>query len=698
MEKNRVEKVYDQIHTPEDLKEKTLEKMKKAEPKKNKNYSFILSIAAIFIFTIAIGTTYYINKPTLDTDILSDNTNKVTIEIEDTDLNHFASVQDLRDYLNKNNYTSRTMKSYDSGLLNDEISIAETEAADVSTSTTGEKFSTKEELNYYKTNTQVENVDEADIVKTDGEYIYYVSNYNMYIVEANKLEIIAQINFLELDDENSSYYPSELFIKDDILIVIGNFTKYSQDNLLEDTLKSSRRSLNINTTKAYIYDIQDKTNPKELRQVDIDGNYRTARLVNNTLYLISTKYMYYDTTMKDSEILPIYYDTASSKEYKNIDCKNIIYNENSTDNTFETIGAVNIKSNEEIVIETFLGYGNTVYCSENNLYIASSIYNNENSQVLNSTEIYKFNIFEGGLKYSCKTTIDGNVNNQFSLDEYDGNLRVATTVTIEEEPSKTSSNDEYEIVEIGKTTTNNILYVLDENLEKIGKLTDFGIEEKIYSVRFIGEVAYVVTFEQIDPLFVIDLSDPQNPVMKGELEIPGYSSYLHPFDETHIIGIGYNVKDNGYGGVTNETVKISMFDVSDLSNPKEMFSKKLGEGYSYSNVTYDHKLLMYDKQRNLIGFPISMRNEKGRMQDSILLLNIDLENQEFNIHSKYALDSNNYYMKKVIYIEDILYILCDKKILAFNINTSDSIGTLDLPYESDNLYKTTDIVEIDIEE
>lgn len=455
----------------------------------------------------------------------------------------------------------------------------------------------------------------------------------------------------------------------------------------------------INTTKAYIYDISDKANPKELRQVAIDGNYDTSRLVGDTLYLIGTKYVYYSRDLKENDILPLYYDSAISNEYRTLDCSHIVYKDDVDDAIYKTIGAVNINNNDEIAIESFLGYGDTIYCSENNLYLTVPVYNKENTtNALNSTEIYKFSISGGGLKYSCKTTINGDVNDQFSLDEYNGNLRIATTVTVEEEPNKTTTDGNVTTVEIGKTTTNNILYVLDENLNKIGELTDFGITEKIYSVRFIKDVAYIVTFKQIDPLFVIDLSNPENPVMKGELEIPGYSAYLHPYDENHIIGIGYNVKDNGFGGVTNETVKLSMFDVSDLENPKEVFVKTLGEGYSYSNVTSDHKLLMYDKERNLMGFPINMKTQNGKYQDSIIILEIDLEGKEFKIHSQYTVDNFTYYIRKVIYIEDTLYILCGNEILAFDINTLDNIGRLDLPYENRNPIAEpyeTDVIEIE---
>lgn len=670
MEKNKVEKVYDQIHAPESLKQETLEKMLNQKETRKVNYSFILSIAALFIFTFALGFTYYFNKP--DFTPKEDNVKEIAFEVTSPDLLHFQNINELREYFEKNyNPTIKSnsiMKSEASAL--EDIATNEEETYDSTAKTSSQ------EANYYKTNTQVENVDEADIVKTDGEYIYYVTNSTVYIVKADTLNLDYKFEFDHTS--NSNFSANELFINDNKLIIIGSYWEYSEDN---DSRLRYYNSLNKSTTRAYIYDISDKTDPKELRKVEIDGNYISSRLIGNSLYLISIKYKEYYPEMKDDEILPLYYDSAISNEYKNVDCKNIVYNENSTDNSYQIIGAVDINSDEEIKIETFLGYGSTIYCSENNLYIASPIYNEGTTQVLNSTKLYKFNISSGGLKYVCENTVDGNVNNQFSLDEYDGNLRIATTVTIQEKPDNVKSDEGYDIVKLGETTTNNILYVLDENLQEIGKLTDFGLEEKIYSVRFIGKVGYIVTFEQIDPLFVIDLSDPRNPTLKGELEIPGYSSYLHPYDETHIIGIGYNVKDNGYGGVTNETLKISMFDVSDLENPKEIFSKTLGKGYSYSSVTYDHKLLMYDKQRNLIGFPINMRNEKGKTVNSIILLNIDLENKEFKIHSQYSADNFNFYIRKVIYIEDTIYLLCDNQILAFDINTLENTATVQLPYD-----------------
>lgn len=699
MNEDKIKDMYDKIHAPENLKKETMEKMKNENPKKF-NYKYILSMAALFVFALTAGTLYYTNKKETEVPniaVLPEETS-ITIETESPDLLHFQSVEDVRNYFKETYETNnRYFKdiAFSTMTNGEQMKSAEVDdlaAADVATT---ESASETKEKNFYQTNTQVENVDEADIVKTDGDYIYYVTNSSVYIVKAETLNLDAQISFARSSNSEENYYPSEVFLKEDKLIVIGNYTKYiDYDGIFA---RNIRRTSNINTTKAYIYDISDKTDPKELRQVDIDGNYDTSRLVGDTLYLIGTKSVYYTKDLKDDDILPVYYDSAFSNEYKALDCKHIVYKEDTSDSIYKTIGAININATEQMAIESFLGYGDTVYCSENNLYLTVPIYNSSetDSNVLNKTEIYKFSISGGGLKYSCKTEINGDVNDQFSLDEYNGNLRIATTATIEEVPDKTTTEDGVTTVEIGKRTKNNILYVLDENLNKISELTDFGITEKIYSVRFIKDVAYIVTFKEIDPLFVIDLSDPTNPVMKGELEIPGYSSYLHPYDENHIIGIGYNVKQNGFGGVSNETVKLSMFDVSDLENPKEIFTKTLGEEYSYSDVTRDHKLLMYDGQRNLMGFPISMRNKNYKYEDAIVILEIDLEGNEFKIHSKYTVDNFTYYIRKVIYIEDTLYILCGNEILAFDINTLDNIGKLDLPYERQNATYNSGLVTID---
>ena len=176
-----------------------------------------------------------------------------------------------------------------------------------------------------------------------------------------------------------------------------------------------------------------------------------------------------------------------------------------------------------------------------------------------------------------------------NMDEYKDKLRVATTT--EYYTSK------------GVTTANNI-YVLDSTLNRLGSLEKVAPEESIYSARFMGDKLYLVTYQRIDPFFVIDLST-DTPKVLGALKIPGYSSYLHPYDDTHIIGIGKETKQNQYGGLQALGVKISLFDVSDVSNPITVDTYLIGAEGTDSEVLSDPKAFLFDKEKNVLSIPIS---------------------------------------------------------------------------------------------
>ena len=212
-------------------------------------------------------------------------------------------------------------------------------------------------------------------------------------------------------------------------------------------------------------------------------------------------------------------------------------------------------------------------------------------------------------------------------------------------------------------------------MEKIGEIENLIEDEEIYAVRFIGDVGYVVTFEEIDPLWVIDLSDPKNPNVKGELEIPGYSSYLQPWDETHIIGFGYNVKDNGYGGVTNDTMKVSMFDVSDLENPKEIFNISFDKKYVYSNIMYEHKALFINKEENLIGFPVNWYDKQN--STGLILYRVDLENNKFD-EIKDLISKGYGFVQRAIYIGNNIYCLFDDRIIKYDMSTFEELKSIKL--------------------
>ena len=643
--KENYKKAIEQIYASEELKNKTFEKITESKSKKIVYMKYLSTCAAIVI--MFSGAMIYRNnliKEEKPIDIA-----KVEKEDIKNDLPRFKDIEELKSVLKKAN------DGNDKFLISD--AVAELEST--TTATTDKATNSSESKDYSTTNTQVENVDEADIVKTDGNYIYYTSNNKVFIVKADELIKVSEI---EIKEENKNFYPQEIYVNEDKLILLGNSNEYEkvEEKYETEVVTNYARAFTTSMAEAIVYDIKDRENPKQIRRVGLDGHYTNSRMIGDNIYFISNKYANYYKNMEDYEILPILKDTAVSNETKRAQVTDIAYFEDSESYSYMLVAGFNINNNEQASTEIFFGASDTVYASQNNLYIAQANYGRFYNSSESKTTIYKFNLDESKIVLQCKGEIKGNLNNQFSMDEYDGNLRVATTLGFDDDST-------------------NQLYVLDKDLKEIGKIENMAKGEKIYSVRFIGKVGYIVTFKQIDPLFVIDLSNPTNPEVKGELKIPGYSSYLHPYDETHIIGIGYNTKTNSNGGVTNTTLKMSMFDVSDLENPKEMFNVSIGDYSSYSNVLYNHKQLFYNKQRNLIGFPVTLREYDYRDdKDAFLVFEIDLENG-FRKHGE-ILNKINYLtnIDRAIYIKNTLYTISENQIIAYDLNTFEQLNRLEL--------------------
>lgn len=664
MNKDYYKKALDQIHASDELKNSTLEEIRK---RKNRKYNFY-RYATILVVAIIICTVYFINFRNPDIQKIAKNSNEEIKEVEkiENDLPRFASMEELRNVLENNNSNSRQAKSMNQEILDDTVITSETqEQTDTSS-------------DYSMTNVQVDGVDEADIVKTDGEFIYYISNQKIYILSKN-LELVFTID--NINNEKEKFIPKELYINNDKLIILGNYSKFSTNNIsnknteiidIDESQEILTDDVIINSenfAKAMVYDINKKDSPKLIREVGLDGFYINSRMINDNIYFVSSKNILYNNNLKDEEILPYTEDSIRDENKKMISYSDIAYFKDVNTYNYMIVGGFNINNSEEVQTETFFGASDNIYANKENLYITElKIENN-----MDKTIIYKFKLGENGIILECKGEVEGYLNNQFSMDEYEGNLRVATTISKNEIYYDSTDSTDTTIVMGTNQDVSNKLTILDDNLKEIGKIENMAQDEKIYAVRFIGKIGYIVTFKQTDPLFVIDLSDPTNPIIKGELKIPGYSSYLHPYDDTHIIGIGYNTKENSSGGIVNTNMKISMFDISDLENPREMYTMDIGEEYVYSELEYNHKALFINKDKNLIGFPLTYNGK-----NSFILIKINLENgfEKYNEITKELNYKTN--INRGIYINSVFYTLAENEIISYDLNTMKEQNKLEL--------------------
>lgn len=461
-----------------------------------------------------------------------------------------------------------------------------------------EKSSSKE---YSTTNIQVENVDEADITKTDGDYIYSISENQVIITNVQNPE---QPKIETKIQSRDNAYPEDLMLYNNKLVVIS--TKYNS------------RGSDGNDTVVEIYNIENKENAKLEKSYKLLESYYTSRCIGSKLYVIASG----NLRKEDNKIVTYYHENYSKKEIKLSDIKYLKDIKNKKQTLISMVDLDDIS--KDVNVSSYLIDISNAYVSQKSLYLLNDRYNYSNNSekkemikkmfglkgILglidyessnsdyfgNVTDIYKFNFKEDGtIEYNCKNNIEGKTINQYSLDEYQGNLRIATY------------NNK------GSQVT-----VFNDNLKVLGKTDYLAKGEKMYSTRFIGSKAYLVTYKTIDPLFVIDLSDSSSPKVLGKLKIPGYSTYLHPYDETHIIGIGMETEEkinrNSSGKVVSTSSKIvgmkmALFDVSDVENPVQVSNTIIGNKNTTSSILTNPKALLFSKEKELIAIPVNNYSE-----------------------------------------------------------------------------------------
>lgn len=440
---------------------------------------------------------------------------------------------------------------------------------------------------YSSTNVQVKGVDEADFIKNDGKYIYLVNDGRLVIVDAYPPLGAGIVSETLLPGT-----PTDLFLSGDRLAV---FSTSREDVFMEAEGSAAPVPVSRDVTHVYVYDISSRETPVRIRDLTVSGTYYDGRMNGTDVFLFTRDALYLNGEYLP---MPVVRDGDAVVVEPPVSMPEIPGHSWQ----FYTVTSFDIRDGEVTDAESFLlGYGTTLYVSPDNIYIAyrwqqpytrggwDGFAPEPPSDPREKSVVHRFSIEKGDISYAATGTFPGSLLNQFSLDEYQGNLRVATTV------------DDW--TGDGRVQYNNV-YVLGPDLGIKGRLEYLAPDERIYAARFIGERLYLVTFKQMDPFFVIDLKDPTTPAVLGELKIPGYSDYLHPYDETHIIGIGKETEANEWGGFSTGGLKMALFDVADVNHPTEVDKVEIGLPGTDSAALHDHRAFLFDASRGILVLPV----------------------------------------------------------------------------------------------
>ncbi|MFH1127776.1 MAG: beta-propeller domain-containing protein [archaeon] len=737
----------------------------------------------------------------------------------DNDIKRFASYDELANYV-------KDSASSGYGLYGAPVPMAgEMMAARADMDESGSsarKSSVSGTSDFSKTNIQVEGVDEADIVKSDGKFIYTVSSSKIFIVKAYPAE---SAEIVSLVDFNGTIH--EIFVNDDKLVIFGQkYEVYVEAKPMPGEEKMAAvesemmypRYFSPKTSIA-IYDVSDREAPALVNEISIDGDYHDSRMIGQYVYAIVNQPTYYVTD--ENVLLPeILLDgKCAGARCLSSTFPDVFYFDGVSGNVFTTIAAINLDRPEDVSSKILLtNYAQNMYVSSNNIYITYTKWQSDADYVdrmvdvimplvpadvqkkiqdamaldvskmtkmqavsdimerysatlsdderldleergqekmaeleaeivreREKTIVQKIAIDDGTIEYMANGAVPGNTLNQFSMDEYNGYFRIATTtsggggmiavgtrmavarveaasgaVMVSEVESVAPSSEgegitqeEQRMIDEKSVITRppvpprvseskNHVYVLDDELEIAGRLEDLASGERIYSVRFMGDKAYMVTFRQMDPLFVIDLSVPESPKVLGYLKIPGVSDYLHPYDESHVIGVGRDATDEG----RMEGMKLSLFDVSDVSNPKENSKYIIGDQGTSSDALYDHKAFMFSREKSLLVIPVSEYNYEPSRTDEMggkssywqgaYVFNVDLEDGivlkgkiEHEMQGQEDEKGEMYYyydyasqIRRSLYIDDVLYTVSQRMIKMNGIANLDEINKVEIPFEA----------------
>lgn len=478
------------------------------------------------------------------------------------------------------------------------------------------------EADFSQTNVREAGVDEGDVVKTDGSYLYILkSSGSVRIVDirGTKMKEIAKIQPEKLNESIE-----DLYLDGDRLMLVTTGYESSMEEAESDMYTVNRYQY----TALTVYDITEREHPEMAGRITQEGDYRQSRKKGDYVYLLTQYSPSLGDSFEDSSVMPLVNE-------QKLAISDVYLPDQTSQSDYLVASGINIQDPENVISSKAIVSGAAdFYMSSDNLFICNNNWNDGKS----STEILRFACVDGEITAGAMCELPGFLNDTFSLDEYQGYLRVLLT-----EDSNGESNS---------------LYILDADMQVTGAIRDLADGETIRSARFMGTMAYFVTFRQTDPLFCADLSDPDNPQILSELKLTGFSSYLHPYGEHLLLGVGYEAEEET-GSQTG--VKLSMFDISDPSQVEEL-DKYVIKGASYLPSDYNYKAILADGEKNLIGFVCD---------GEYLVFSYD-EEKGFQNLLTYTMSDWEYWdgdaSCRGVYAGDEFYIVDQDEVLCFDMN------------------------------
>lgn len=588
----------DGVASPSQLDTKIVQKLDGATPTKLKLYqrtgfkvvTSLVACIAVFISVLSIGFR---------------SNNEPTIVNAMDGVSTFESYGDLQKYIENN---KKHLNTDENNFLFNFGST--TSKGDTAVNESTDSLNLGSSSNSASTYIQELGVDEADIIKTVGNYVYFVSNGywdNEYTSGSPRIFVFkidgktaTKVNDIRIKNG----YIDEIFVANNVLTVIYNL------DMISDSLNDSKTMV----------DMYDVSNPEKLEKISTftqSGWYSSSRMIGDTLYLVTNKETYYQRNTSPEEYIP--YTCKNSGEKDRVKCDSITYPIGSRSCAFTVISAVDTKTGEKIgATKAMLGWGSDVYCSQNNLYLYCGSYDDDEYETL----VAKIDLNKE-LKVSATGRVKGEVNSQYSFSEKDNHLCVFTTVYGEMD--------------------SNYLYVLNDKLENAYTSKAFAKTESIKAVKYIGDYAYVITYEQTDPLFIIDLTDVEHPVFKGEVKISGFSQMLVDVGNHKLLGIGTSTH---YGEEVemevDDGLKFALFDVSNPSNPRVMDAIEYKD--TYSEAQLNPKAMVQNLEKGYFAVPTDDGAIVVAIEDGEIV-----EKAKINLHQGYSIYrvtyvDNNYFL------------------------------------------------------